>query len=466
MNPTRYQVGIVGAGISGLSVATFLRQQRPEDRLLVLERANRPGGAIRSHHQEGYLAEWGAHGFLDNCRESRKLVELAGLQADRVMAPLSTFVRYVCLDGRLRLIPQKPLAILRQPLMPWRAKLRVLAELWQKPLAGEPTVAEWVAHRFGRALLPFADAVYTGTYAGDIERLRIDAVMPGVRRLEQAHGSVIRGLFHSMRASDKKRKQKKELPAMTSFRDGMAMLPERLAAQLNEQEALRLGCFVQSIQRDGHDWRMETNQGEFTCQHLVLALPANGTLALLAEALPGAAPPLPVMPEARILSVLLGFDASARIPFGFGYLAPEREERFALGALFSSHMFSGRAPKGHQLLEVLVGGRRHPERLALTDEELIRRAWEDLRGLMELPQPPVFTAVLRPEVGIPQLEEGYTGLLRWRDELNERHPTLHVCGFGWQGIGINDMVKEARRTVDAILAQANHRANEVKGVYF
>ncbi|HBE94261.1 MAG TPA: protoporphyrinogen oxidase, partial [Desulfovibrio sp.] len=150
----------------------------------------------------------------------------------------------------------------------------------------------------------------------------------------------------------------------------------------------------------------------------------------------------------------------------FGYLAPEREQRFTLGALFSSHMFPGRAPGGHQLLEALVGGRRHPERLELSDAQLIESVYADLSQLMELP-PPAYTAVLRPRAGIPQLEEGYTGLLDWRRTLQAAHAGLHLCGFGWLGIGINDMIKEARRMALSICTQAGaEEERAVKGVYF
>ena len=254
---------------------------------------------------------------------------------------------------------------------------------------------------------------------------------------------------------------------MTSFRGGMAMLPERLAARLSERATLRFGCTVQRVHKNESGWDIETDQDRFSCRHLVLALPINRTLALLAGVQSMEPPPLQTTPEARICSVLLGFDNSARIPFGFGYLAPEREGRFALGALFSSHMFADRAPVGHQLLEVLVGGRRHLERLELSDEELIARSCEDLRQLMELPKTPAFATVLRPEASIPQLEEGYTGLLAWREALVASHPDLHVCGFGWEGIGINDMVKHAKRVADRIEARpAAREGAEVKGVYF
>jgi oxygen-dependent protoporphyrinogen oxidase len=163
----------------------------------------------------------------------------------------------------------------------------------------------------------------------------------------------------------------------------------------------------------------------------------------------------------------MGFGPGADIPFGFGYLAPEQEKRFALGALFSTHMFPGRAPEGHMLLEALVGGRRHPEKLALDDETLVQQTYRDLKELIHLPDPPVFTRVLRTEHGIPQLEKGYTRLLDWRDRLVADNVGLHVCGFGWDGIGINDMTKSAGQVAEAVAAGSVAREKkEVKGVYF
>ena len=105
MNDVDCDVCVVGAGISGLSVAAFLGELEPSWRVLVLERSARSGGAIDSFSDRGYLAEWGPHGFLDNCAESRDLIRLAGLEAERVTAPLGEFVRYLCLDGPLKVIP-------------------------------------------------------------------------------------------------------------------------------------------------------------------------------------------------------------------------------------------------------------------------------------------------------------------------------------------------------------------------
>ncbi len=457
---------IIGAGLSGLSLAWKLKQI-PDHSILVLEKSDHSGGAIASHTENGYLAEAGPHGFLDNCSESQELLRETRLDKEMLKAPLSKFVRYVCMDGKLRLIPQSPPKILAAPLISPLEKLRVAGDLFKKPLEGEPTVSQWVEHRFGKALLPYVDAVFTGTYAGDFERLVIDGVMPGVRKIEKEYGSVIRGLFKKKKENSKTGSgKKKALPAMTSFPGGMTRLAERLGDALIDEEEIRCNCPVTKITRTDNGWQVQTGEGIFEARNLVLALPVNPALSLIS---PLHSPPQQHIPEARIITIALGFGPEATLPPGFGYLCPEQEKRFCLGALFSSNMFPGRTPDGHLLLEALVGGRRHPERLDLDDEILIREAVKDLQELLDLPGEPSYARVLRPKSGIPQLEAGYPALLQWRNDMMKEEKGLYVTGFGWEGIGLNDMIKTAYRVADAI-KQGEQDGGEtdsaVKKVYF
>lgn len=458
---------IVGGGLSGLTIAHKLKTHAPDHRFLVLEKSGRTGGAIRTHRDQGYITEIGPHGFLDNCPESRTLLTETGLDRECVKAPLKHFVRYVHLHGQLRCIPQSPGKILMAPLVPWTAKLRVLADLWIRPLAGEPTVAKWVDHRFGPALLPFADAVFTGTYAGDFNELAIDNVMPGIRRLEKEYGSVIRGLIGKMLQARRSGTAKKiTMPAMTSFPDGMSRLAERLTESLQPGTDLLLECGVMAISRTETGWQVQSEKGVHSAANLVLALPVNASLTLLAGI--DATMPIAAVPEAWIATVVFGFGPSAVLPPGFGYLTPEQEGRFTLGTLFSSNMFPGRAPAGHIVCETLVGGRRHPERLHLDDATMTRLALDDVREVLNLPGDPVYNTVLRPQSGIPQLERGYGQLLTWRDKVVQDHPGLSVCGFGWEGIGINDMIRSATGAAEQILrpSSAHTEGPEIKGVYF
>lgn len=465
---THYQTIIIGGGLSGLTVAHKLRAQDPEHRFLLLEKSGSTGGVIRTHRENGFISEIGPHGFLDNCRESKEILAETRLDRECVKAPLIDFVRYVYLRGKLQCIPQTPKKIAFAPLISWKDKFRVLAEYLQPPLEGEPTVAKWVNHRFGPALLPFADAVFTGTYAGDFDRLAIDAVMPGVRALEKEHGSMLRGLAAKMLAKRKEGGEKKKLamPAMTSFANGMTRLPERLTELLTPGINLQLNCSVASIGRENGRWQVMTGKGPRTADNLVLATPINVSLKLLSAIAPELAAAR--IPETWISTVVFGFGPGVTLPPGFGYLTPESEQRFTLGSLFSSNMFPGRAPHGHVLFETLIGGRRHPERLDLEPEELIERALADVRDILAIREKPLYTTVLRSDGGIPQLEQGYTRLLARRDELVRANHGLHVCGFGWEGIGLNDMMKSGTRVAAAVLADtaSTSATAEVKKVYF
>ena len=457
---------VIGGGLSGLTAAHRLQHLLPQDSLLVIEKSNRTGGVIQSFSEEGFHAELGPHGFLDNSSESKQLLAETGLDRECVKASLSTYVRYVCRNSKLQVIPQSPLKIIRAPLIPWKDKFRVLGDLFTPPLDGEPTVAKWAAHRFGRALLPYVDAVFTGTYAGDYDELKIDAVMPGVRALEREHGSVIRGAIAKARATRKKKSTKKlEMPAMTSFPEGMERLPARLTELLAERQNILLGTSVDRLVQDADGWRVETSAGDYQAQRVVIALPINQSLSLIKAI--DASVPVKSIPEAWINTVVFGFK-DAELPPGFGFLSPEVEGRFSLGTLFSSNMFPNRAPGGHIVFETLVGGRRHPERLEIEDDRLIELCLEDIRGLLDLPAEPCFTKVLRPAGGIPQLGKDYIELLKWRNSLLQRHPGLYVCGFGWEGIGLNDMIKAARGIAEKAAAgvpQFQDQA-EVKKVYF
>lgn len=456
---------IVGAGLTGLTVAHKIRLQDQQHSLLIIDKAETAGGVIRTHRENNFISEIGPHGFLDNNEISQGILAETGLDQEAVRAPLMDFVRYVYHKGKLNMIEQTPFKIAKAPLISWPSKFRVLGDIFKRPLKGEPTIAQWVEHRFGAAMIPYMDAAFTGTYAGDIHQLRVDAVMPGVRAIEKQYGSVIRGLI--AKAIAKKRSGAKKsfiMPAMTSFPQGMARLPERLAEQFTQEELL-LETGISAIARENNGWSVTCEDGtRHEAEQLVLALPTNAALKLLTSLKAGM--PQQEIPEAWIVSVIMGYE-NAEIPPGFGFLTPESEKRFSLGCLFSSNMFPGRAPDNHIVIETLVGGRRHPERVAMDDSSITQQAIKDIEDILGLKNP-VYTTVLRSKSGIPQLEEGYTDLLSWRDALVRTNPGLHICGFGWEGIGLNDMMKTGTKVAEAIHSTRTSGSSdaEAKGIYF
>jgi oxygen-dependent protoporphyrinogen oxidase len=446
---------IVGAGLSGLACAHFLQKHAPAYVVSILESTDRVGGVIDSWREEGFLAEAGPHGFLDNKPESQEILQDLHLESLLQKAPLADFKRYICKNGKLVPLPQRPGELITSSLLSLSAKLRLCAEPFIRPILGTPTVSEWAEARFGSGVLPLVDAAVTGTFSGDFSKLSMDAVMPGVRLLEKEYGSLLKGL----RAKKKQQRGGMQLPSMVNFPDGMVTLVNRLA----EGKNILFDHGVQGVRQVSQGWEVTTKHGVLTCSHLVSALPVNGGLKLLAQF----APPAEQIAEATICNVVLGFKDTGFIPKAFGYLAPEVENRFVLGCMFTTQMFPGRAPEGLVLLEALVGGRRHPERVKLTDRELIDQTITDLGELLELPGDPVFGKVMRPKGGIPQLEDEHLSLLRWRETLQQQQTGLHLCGFGWDGIGINDATKSAHDVAMSIInGGTGSKQTEVKPVYF
>ncbi|MBA3015536.1 MAG: protoporphyrinogen oxidase, partial [Proteobacteria bacterium] len=438
--------------------AHFVKGLSPDLTTLILEKSARVGGAVQTFRQAGFQGEWGPHGFLDNTAESQELLHDTGLYQEAQAAPLGDFYRYVCHGGALVRLPQSLKTVLTTPLISSLGKLRVLADLWKSPRSEAMTIGEWVEYRFGPDLLPLVDAAVTGSFAGDYSKLCIDAVMPGVRKLEMEAGSVIRGLIRKKKSGGDKLTR---LPSMLNFPEGM----ERLIKVLTSQHEVECNTLVQGLSKDLDGWRIQTDKGQIAARAVVMAVPVNQCLQLLAAIKP---PPVSCVPVSKIINVVLGFSASAKVPYGFGYLAPEREGRFTLGAMFTSHMFPDRAPAGQVLIEALVGGRRHPDRLILSDEEIVDKVCADISQLIELPEPPIFVKVLRPEHGIPQLEMDHPRLLGWRQAMEQDFPGLYICGFGWDGIGMNDMIKSAKKTAMAIAVGGSRIEDEakVKPVYF
>ena len=96
---------------------------------------------------------------------------------------------------------------------------------------------------------------------------------------------------------------------------------------------------------------------------------------------------------------------------GFGFLIPRKEERKILGTIWSSTIFSNRAPEGGTALTTLVGGSRQPEIALLPEAELIETVKNELKDILGIKKNPdlVFTKVW--PKAIPQYDLGHQQFL-------------------------------------------------------
>jgi protoporphyrinogen/coproporphyrinogen III oxidase len=231
----------------------------------------------------------------------------------------------------------------------------------------------------------------------------------------------------------------------------MEALPKALARSLGAR--VRLHSRVTQLRRAGPGagsshakWRVALEGGaELEADHVVIAGHPAMASCLTREFDHGLAAPLDDIPSAPVAVIALGYTRSA-IPYpldGFGFLVPRSEGLRTLGVLWESSLFPARAPTDHVLLRVMLGGAHDPSVVNTDDNELLALAMGDLRRTLAVSALPAFTYTVRHHTGIPQCTLGHPGRMERLEGALRRWPGLHLTGWGYRGVSINNGIAGA-----------------------
>jgi protoporphyrinogen/coproporphyrinogen III oxidase len=445
------KIAIVGGGLSGLSAAHGLARRGHD--VVALEAADRAGGVLRTIDREGFLMEAAANGYLDREPATRELVAALGLSGRTRPAEAAAKLRFVFTRGALREIPLSPPKFMASDLLPLAARLRVAAELFSRRGHGsDESIAQFGRRHIGRrATAVLVDAMQTGIFAGDVEKLSLPAAFPRMAELERKHRSLVVALIRMRRKQGGEAAGPAPGGVLTSFQGGMQTLADALATSLGDR--LRLRAPVRALRREGDRWTAQLDDGEVRADALVLASPSWVTASLLRPHAPEAAEMLEAIPHAAVNAVHLAFRELKDPPRGFGFLVPSEENRRILGALFIHSFFPWRAPNGGALLTVMVGGARHPELAALDDAALTSVVREELRTMMGLEAVPAFVEIVRWKNGIPQYEVGHLARVAEIDARIRALSNVYLIGHAYRGVGVNECIKHGLRLAEQLASR-------------
>ncbi len=432
---------VVGGGISGLALARELRLGGVDP--LVLEAGPRAGGKVRSERVQGFLCESGPTSFLDDGAVVA-LARALGVEGGIIDASPSARRRFLAVSGALHEVPSSPPALLRTRLLPLRAKLRALGEVFvARGNGAEESVAAFARRRVGRAVADrFVGAMVAGIYAGDAEALSLPAAFPRAAAIEREHRSLLLGA----RAAGLRARP------VRSFGDGMQTITDALSRHLGG--ALRYGAVLRALEPGPHGgWRVRLSDGEIDADAVILALPAHDAARAVAALDAPLADVLDAILYAPVAVVHVGWPLGAlpRPAEGFGFLVPPSEPTRVLGAIFASNVFPGRAPDGAALFSAMVGGTRHPDRAALPDDALVELVRTDLGVLLGVTAEPSFARVIRHERAIPQYTLGHLARVAAVEAAEARHPGLFFAGNAYRGVSLPDCVRDAARVAERVM---------------
>ena len=442
------RIGIVGAGLSGLATAFYLKRALPGAELVIFESEARPGGKLHTEEVEGFRFEAGANGFLTNKPDSLQLVKDSG--ATQYLLPSSDLARkrYIYTD-RLHRMPESPPLFLKSRLLTWPQKLRVLGEFVvpARRDGGDETLREFGDRRLGPGFTRvFLDAMSAGIYGSTPEKISVRAAFPLVVALEREYG----GLFRGMLA--KRKKGAGPGGVLTSTTGGIGTLIRHLHGAIDAE--WRFGEPVNAIERDGSGFAVHTARGATALDRVVVCATSFAAADMLRSLDAELARRLASIAYSPIAVVGFGYRSLSDPLDGFGLLTTTAARSPVLGVLWDSSIFPDRAPAGCKSVRVMIGGQRNPELVAQDEAGLIRTARAGLEQTMGLAQDPDVTYVKRWERGIPSYAPGNIANVDAIFARAAQIPGLYLNCNAYRGIAMNDCAKQSRELAEKIAYQA------------
>jgi oxygen-dependent protoporphyrinogen oxidase len=452
---------VVGAGVSGLSAAHFVRRRLgPAHPLTVLERSSHPGGKVRTVDVAGLGVDTGPDAFLARATDLRALIDDLGLGSS-VVEPLSSGA-YVWSRGRLRPLPpgaafglpERLWPLLRSGLLSPRGVARAGLDLVlpTRPAESDPSVRDLVEPRFGMQVYQrLVEPLLGGVHAGDPAALSARSAVPQIASLAGRS----RSLSLTMRARRARPDPSGRRPApLVSLDGGMSRLTDALVDSLGTDTVLA-GVAARSVTRGaGPTLTVRTDAGELDAETVIVATPAWAAADILEAASAPLAGLLRGIPYVDVANVTLAVRARdvAELPPGTGFLVPPVEQQLIVGCSWLTRKWPHLDQDEVVLIKAMVGRYGDVRWTTMTDAELVDRVRGDLRVMMGFDAPVVDTLVQRWPASMPQYVVGHADRLDAIDRELARLGSVHLTGAAYRGVGLAGCVAQASATVERIAA--------------
>ncbi len=394
-----YDLTIIGAGISGLSLSHFAADAGLKT--LVLEKSTGSGGAIHSHHgskDPAFWIEMGAHTCYNSYGNLISIIENLHLQSQLSQRERHPF--RLLDDGHLLSIPSQ---------LHYLDLLFCLPRILWSEKAGESVKSYYAKIMGQRNYQPLFAKMFAAVSCQTADDIPADFLF-------------------------KKRPRRKDFPKSFCFKQGMSTLTDALAA--DSRISLKTATGIHSINHVENLFQLIDDKGTaYQTKNLALATPVDMAATLLGDSFPAIARQLAALKTTRIetMSVIVRNDLCT-LPLCTG-VVPLNDDFYSI---VSRDTLTDAGQRGFSF---------HFKADTLTDAEKIARvcallgvSHEDITDIAQR-----VNILPAPRAQHQQTIQGIDHLLAGQ--------SIYLTGNYFSGMALEDCASRSRREMDRLLRQ-------------
>lgn len=461
MDLKKYNVAIIGGGITGLAAAFYLLKNAGDAfDFTLFEQSERLGGKIQTVKRSSFIIERGPDSIVSRKPAGISFIKDVGLEADLVgNSAGQSYVwhrdeLYPIPGGAIMGIPTEIGPFIDSKLFSLKGKARAAFDLLlprQSREKQDVSLGYFFRKRLGDEVVEnLIEPLLSGIYSGDIDELSLMATFPQFYEVEQKHRSLILGM-RKMRS--KTPPAAKTTSMFVTLRNGLESLVARVEELLPEQ-SVRKRTAIDKIEKkqDGYELQLENGE-KLYFDAVVITSPHTSVRHMLRDY--SFVNILKDYPVTSVANVAMAFDEE-QVKFdydGTGFVVSRNTDVNITACTWTNRKWPHTTPKGKALLRGYVGRPGQTDIVDAEDEEMIEAVLRDLKKMMRIEGKPLFYIVTRWKYAMPQYTVGHKFRIdALKSNLEIDLPGVFLAGSSFEGVGIPDCIQQAKHAVEQVKA--------------
>ncbi|MFA9458866.1 protoporphyrinogen oxidase [Halalkalibacter sp. AB-rgal2] len=460
------RIAIIGGGITGLAAACHLEQAIARGANIeydLYEATNRLGGKIRTEYRNGFIIERGPDSFLARKQSMARLAKEIGME-DELLANdtgqafiLKGETLHPMPEGAVMGIPTQLKPFLKTGLLSPIGKVVALKDLMLPPVTESDediSLGHFFRRRLGDEVVDhLIEPLLSGIYAGDLDRLSLKSTFPQFQKMEEEHGSLIKGISKQRAKNQTFTKSNEKKQGMfLSFKRGLESFVDGIEAYLQNGRIYK-NAHINEIVKTENSYNVHLMNNSRRYDAVIVSTPAPVAGQLFNDDQHFSY--LNEMKATSVATVAMAFrEEQVILPYdGTGFVVSKKGNHVITACTWTHKKWKHTAPEGYALLRAYVGRPNDSNIVDQSDEQIVKAALDDLKTITHIEGEPEFFYVTRWKEAMPQYEVGHSFKVeKLTEDIEKLYPGAYLAGGAYKGIGLPDCIDQGEAAAkDALM---------------